>query len=162
LRGDLVMHYSLIFILLLSIAIKLIWRNRSNSDVKNIALLVHAVALMLTYISALAYGSWDPFIYGNIMNALLSAYFIAMILYSIYLQLPHAHTPSGTAVINLNMIFLVWFIVVQYSRIVWEYLEGSVFFVSAGAVLLLSGFLVEMRRKRILLVSKDVHWFQES
>ncbi len=147
---DLAIHYSFIFIVLLSIALKLISRNKSNNDVQNIALIVHAVVLVLTHIVAVGYDAGDTYLYGNIMNALLSAYFIAMILYSIYLQLPHAHTSSGTAVINLNMIFLVWFIVVQYSRIVWEYLEWSIFFVSAGAVLLLSGFLVEMRRKKIL------------
>lgn len=143
-------HVVLISMILLSVIIKLMTREHSDSEIKNFALIVHAGVLTAVYVLVLGHGPVNSDWFAVVMDALLSAYFIGMIVYSIFLQMPHAHTQSGGMIINLNMAFLVWFIVIQYVNIIGNRLEWSVFFISTGVVLLGTAWLVELWRKRIL------------
>lgn len=115
----------------------------------------NAHLLQASYFSHTAFGSFADsvtpvgYLWGVILNIAAFAYLVSIILLG--------YIKNEGMFINIGSLMLFVFIAVKYFDWFFTFLDKSVFFITAGLLLLLVGWLMEKGRRYMLKEMKEAH-----
>lgn len=107
--------------------------------------LIFCLSSLIFYINTISI-EWKFTIDTNVLMIFFNLYFVALILYCIYLGVSR----SKEYLINLWLLFVVIFMIVKYFDWFYDMMDRALFFIWWGLLLVIWWYLLEMKRKKLI------------